>query len=127
MPTLEDVLFRSGDVFLPKPARSVLERYHYGSNQSLVYVSNWSLVHAISGMIVGWVLLTRYPEQDYYWTGFWLHNAWEVWQVLIKNTPYWTWRGRIDILTDTAFFMGGMLFVSWLFTGKEHEGGKRDV
>lgn len=118
MPTLEDALFRSGDVFLPQPARTFLERYHLGNNQSLLYVNNWSLVHMISGMIVGWILWVYYPEKDYYWTGFWIHNVWEAWQILVKNTPYWTWRGRLDIVTDIAFFMAGMLAVSWVFTGK---------
>lgn len=120
MPTLEDVLFRSGDVFLPKPARVFLEKYHIGNDRSLLYVSNWTLVHFLSGVIVGWILTTRYPAYDYYWTGFWVHTAWEAWQILVKNTPYWTWRGRLDVVTDTAFFMGGMLFFSRVFTGKGH-------
>ena len=118
MATLEDVLFRSGDVFLPKQVHHVLERYHYGGDQSLLYLTNWSLVHAVSGIIVGWILLLRYPAMSYYWTGFWVHNAWEAWQILVKNTPYWTWRGRLDVVTDTVFFMGGMLLVARLFTGK---------
>lgn len=118
MPTLEDILFRSGDVFLPKPVRMVLERYHYGNDTSLLYITNWTLIHALSGMLVGWILITYYPRKDYYWTGFMVHNVWEAWQILVKNTPYWTWRGRLDVVMDTLFFMGGMLFFSRLFTGK---------
>lgn len=115
MPTLEDVLFRSGDVFLPNSVRTVLEHYHSGNARSLLYVSNWSFIHVLSGMFMGWILLTYYPEKDYYWTGFWGHSAWEAWQILVKNTPYSTWRGRLDVVMDTAFFMGGMLFFSSLW------------
>jgi hypothetical protein len=118
MPTWEDILFRSGDVFLPKRVRVVLERYHYGSDTSLFYITNWSLIHVLSGILVGWILATYYPNKPFYWTGFWVHTAWEAWQILVKNTPYWTLRGRLDVVTDTLMFMGGMLFFSCLFTGK---------
>lgn len=115
---MEDVLFRSGDAFLPKPVRSFLEIYLAGNDRSLLYVNIWSLVHLLSGVLTGWILTTRYPDYDYYWTGFWVHTLWETWQVLVRNTPYWRWRGRLDVVTDTLFFMGGMLFFSRLFTGK---------
>jgi hypothetical protein len=118
MPTWEDILFRSGDVFLPKQVRVVLERYHYGSDTSLIYITNWSLIHALSGILVGWILATYYPEKPFYWTGFVVHTIWEIWQILVKNTPYWTLRGRLDVVMDTLLFMGGMLFFSWVFTGK---------
>ena len=110
MPTLRDALFLSGDLFLPKSVREVLERYWIGNDRSLVYITNWSLMHVLSGILTGALLLRYAPTWNYYWTGFWIHTVWEIWQALVKNTPYWTLRGRIDILTDTVLFMGGMFF-----------------
>lgn len=113
MPTIKDLLFLSGDLFLPKRVRNVLETYHYGSDRSLVYITNWSLLHVLSGILVGYILIQYYPEYDYYWTGFWVHTIWEIWQILVKNTPYWTLRGRIDVVTDTVVYMLGMAFAKW--------------
>lgn len=114
MPTVKDLLFLSGDLFLPKRVRNVLEEYHLGNMRSLVYITNWSLLHALSGMLVGYILFHYYSEYDYYWTGFLIHTIWEVWQILVKNTPYWTLRGKVDVVVDTLMFMGGMAFAGWV-------------
>jgi hypothetical protein len=115
MPTLKDALFLSGDLFLPKRLRDALERYHFGNNTSLVYITNWSLLHAVSGILVGYMLIKYYSTYNYYWTGFWIHTGWEVWQILVKNTPYWTLRGKIDVVVDTLMYMGGMAVATWFF------------
>lgn len=120
MPTLRDALFLSGDLFLPKSVRTVLEHYWIGSDRSLLYVTNWSIIHLLSGILIGYILTTHFPEESYYSVGFWIHTLWEVWQIVVKNTPYWTLRGKLDVVTDTVLFMGGMFF--WrVFTGNEHE------
>lgn len=67
----------------------------------------------VSGLLVGYILRVYYPEYPYYWTGFGIHSVWEIWQILVKNTPYWTARGVIDIGMDTALFMGGLAFAAW--------------
>lgn len=114
MPTLKDALYLSGDLFLPKRVREFLETYHVGNATSLVYITNWSLLHVLSGILTGYILIKYYPKYNYYWTGFWVHTIWEIWQVLVKNTPYWTPRGKIDIIVDTLVFLGGMGLISWL-------------
>jgi hypothetical protein len=119
MPTLKDALYLSGDLFLPKSVRTTLEHYHVGNDKSLVYVTNWSFMHLLAGLIVGWILKTYYEEYDYYWTGLAVHTFWEVWQILVKNTPIWKLRGVIDIGTDTLFFVAGMGIFSRVFTGKD--------
>ena len=108
MPTLKDFLFLSGDLFLPKSVRVVLEHYYIGDNTSLFYVTNWTLVHFLAGLFLGWILQTYYPALPYYLTGFYIHSAWELWQFVVQNTP-WTLRGAIDIGTDTTATMIGML------------------
>lgn len=115
MPTLKDALYLSGDLFLPKSVREFLERYWIGNDKTLIYVTNWSLMHFLSGIVVGYVLLTYWPDYPYYWTGFGIHSAWELWQVLVKNTHYWILRGFIDIWMDTGLFMAGMLFIAVIY------------
>lgn len=108
MPTVRDLLYLSGDLFLPKSLRSFLEQYWIGNDRSLFYVTNWSLVHALSGVFIGYLLMNR---DSYYTTGFYIHTLWEVWQLAVRNTAD-TLRGTIDVLTDTAFFMFGMFLIA---------------
>ena len=107
-------LYRSGDVFLPASVRAVLERYHIGNAKSLFYITNWSLVHLVSGIITGYILTTYFPSWSYYTTGFIVHGLWELWQIFIGMTKWKTTRGLIDIVVDTVMFMIGMI----IFTGK---------
>lgn len=108
MPTFRELLFLSGDLFLPKSVRTVLEHYYIGNDRSLVYVTNWSLIHFLSGILTAWVLVSWYPESDPVWTGFLLHTMWEIWQLAVQNTP-WTLRGLIDVGMDTGLFLAGFL------------------
>ena len=121
MPTLNDILYRSGDVFLPLPIRKFLETYLIGNERSMFYITYWSWVHFGSGMLTAWILATRYPGWDLYWTGFVIHGVWELWQVFIGMTPWRTLRGQVDVVVDTVMFMGGMVFFMRLFTGKRDE------
>ena len=105
---MEDILYRSGDVFLPKSVRDILGRYYVGSDTSLVYFTNWSLIHFVSGVVVAYYTRS-------YLKGFIIHTLWELWQIFIRNTPL-TYRGFIDIGVDTGMFMLGMI----LFTGKKY-------
>jgi hypothetical protein len=97
------VLCRTGDLLLPKSVRRVLETYWIGDSKSLVYVTNWTLVHFLSGALLAWL----FPEMSYI-TAFWIHTAWELWQILVSNTPWWTLRGWIDIGMDTSVYMLGV-------------------
>lgn len=118
MPTFRDILFLSGDLFLPKSVRNVLERYYIGNDRSLVYVTNWSLIHFLSGILTAWILVTRYPGYDPLWTGFLIHTMWEIWQLAVHNTP-WTLRGVVDIGMDTLLFMIG--FLAYLQVTRDEE------
>jgi hypothetical protein len=115
MPTLEDILYRSGDVFLPKSVRVILETYLIGDAQSKFYISIWSFIHFGSGILTAWILANYFPASPIYKTGFWIHTAWEYWQIFIGMTKYYTFRGALDIVVDTLMFMGGMLFFSGVY------------
>jgi len=104
-----DIFYRSGDVFLPKGVRSFLEHYHIGDSRSVFYVSNWTGVHFLSGILTGWFLLNYQPQYDYYITGFILHTIWEFWQIFIGMTKIGTPRGQMDLVVDTVAFLIGMV------------------
>jgi hypothetical protein len=69
----------------------------------LVYVTNWSLVHFVTGAV-----LVRLVPDISVWAAFWIHTLAETWQIVIGNTPWRTTRGQVDILVDTVFFMAGV-------------------
>jgi hypothetical protein len=118
MPTFQDVLFLSGDLFLPKSVRRVLEHYYVGNDRTLIYITNWSLVHFFTGVLTAWVLETHYPGYDTLFTAFLLHTMWEIWQLAVRNTP-WTLRGVLDIGMDTLLFLGG--FLAYLQVTRDEE------
>jgi hypothetical protein len=119
MPTYQDILFRSGDLFLPTPVRNFLEYYYIGDNKSVFYVTNWSLVHFFTGILVASFLLKRKKmyrinNLEIILITFIIHTIWELWQIYGKNTPIYTLRGQIDVLVDTAFYMTGVLILLYV-------------
>jgi hypothetical protein len=110
------LLYRSGDVFLSPKVRKFLETYHIGDSKSLVYVTNWSFVHFLSGIFLGWILVSYFSDWNYYLSGFWIHTVWELWQIVIGMTKIHTYRGLIDVGVDTLFFMFGLLAYSKVFS-----------
>jgi hypothetical protein len=119
--TTQDILFRSGDLFLPFAVRRFLEQYSVGSDTSLLYINNWSIVHLLSGVLTAYVLLRIGSQKDLYVQALLLHTSWELWQILGKNTLIGTTRGQLDVLMDTAFFMAGV----WLY--KRYGGYSRNA
>lgn len=87
--------YASGDLFLPKQLRNFLETYIIGNNTSLFYISLWSFMHMLSGILFS---LVSNSLQGYIVT----HTIWELWQIYIGMTPIHTLRGVIDIFTDTT-------------------------
>lgn len=107
-------VYRSGDLFLGARARRVLETFLFGNYNTLIYITYWSVLHFLSGVLFAYVC-ARYSLQSPYVLGFWVHTAWEAWQVAIgmshplRLTGH---NGLIDIAMDTALFMAGM----WIAT-----------
>lgn len=111
--SLAELMYRSGDLFLPLTVSRFLGRYWVGNDQTVFYVTNWTLVHLISGMIIG-ILMKRqcsHSRQKYYLTGLVIHTLWECWQIFIGMTPILTSRGLVDTMVDTLSFMMGMALV----------------
>jgi hypothetical protein len=117
---LKKTLKASGDLFLPEKVRRFLYRYIVGSDTSIVYISYWSILHLISGVLTG-ALIKYYNLGDghigYYSLGLFIHTLWELWQKFIGMT-IWDLRGAIDTAMDTIMFLIGMWLVAGINTKK---------
>lgn len=108
----DGLLFRSGDFFFSREIRQFLHTFIYGSYESTIYITYWSVLHFISGILTSYVLKTYMPYIIHsYVVGFILHSLWEVWQVYIGMSRPWNWKGHngfTDLFLDTGLFMAGM-------------------
>ena len=99
--SLKALAYRSGDLFMPTKIREFLYINIIGSDKTLFYISYWSIIHLISGILT-WIIVGDYLN------GFLIHTIWEFWQKIIGMTV-WDLRGGIDTLMDTVLFMIGMV------------------
>ncbi len=108
----DSLLFRSGDLFFGPEMRKFLETFLIGSYDSPIYITYWSILHFISGIITAYILHTYVPNIKHpYSVGFALHTLWELWQVYIGMSRPWNWKGHngfIDFIMDSALFLAGM-------------------
>jgi hypothetical protein len=109
----KDAARGSGDLFLPQSIRRFLYSYIIGSESSMFYISRWSILHMISGCIIGYALLYNKSNAFYYFTGLFIHTIWEIWQKFIGMTE-WDLRGAIDTAVDTIMCLIGMALVRLL-------------
>ncbi len=110
-PSVHDMLYRSGDVFLPKSVRDILQRYWIGSPKTTFYITNWSIVHFLTGIATAYFLFQSKIKENIYLVAFLIHTIWELWQIFIGMTPIYTLRGQVDIVVDTLLFMFG----TWIY------------
>lgn len=96
----------SGDLFLPPSIRRFLYNNIIGTNISLFYISYWSILHFISGILLSIIGVS-------YSTGLLIHTLWELWQKFIGMTV-WNLRGGIDTIIDTLLCMLGMFIASFV-------------
>jgi hypothetical protein len=111
--TIEKIIYNSGDVFLPEPVVKLLGTELLGSSKKTLYLSGWSIVHFLTGILCGYIYEYVYPDVEtgrYYYKLFILHTIWELWQVLIGMAHPFNLTGSgniLDIVIDTAMFMAG--------------------
>jgi hypothetical protein len=118
----ETLLYRSGDIFLTGKIKEFLDKVLIGTYDSGFYVSYWSLLHFLSGVLVAMILnYTNISTQNKYIYGFIIHTIWEFWQMFIGMTKthkrIYGKDGLIDTIVDTLFFMFGM-FIHQYFSTK---------
>jgi hypothetical protein len=107
----EKVIYNSGDVFLPKHIKSILDDSIYMTNNHSFYINGWSFIHFFSGILFGAIYLyLDKPTKFYYYKMLVIHTIWELWQMLIGMSKPWKLTGDsnlIDTFVDTFAFMFG--------------------
>ena len=108
---LQQFLYNSGDAFLPEKIKQLLSTDFIGSSTKTFYVSGWSIVHFMNGIIIGYLYLYfNWDRRVYIFKLFIIHTLWELWETILgMSKPYnLTGRGNIiDMIMDTLFFMLG--------------------
>jgi hypothetical protein len=109
--TLRKYLYHSGDAFLPDSVRNTLVKNIVGSSKNTFYISGWSLVHLMNGLLFGYLYLHfRYNVRYYTATMLIIHTLWELWQVFIGMSKPYMLTGPsniVDTFIDTILFMFG--------------------
>lgn len=108
---IKNMLYNSGDVFLPDNIKKILSHDIIGSHKKTFYISGWSIVHFINGIIFGYLYLYLHYNKKYYIINlFILHTIWEFWQIIIGMSRPSSLSGRsnlIDTIVDTILFISG--------------------
>ena len=112
---LHKVIYSSGDVFLPEKIKNILGMNLIGTSEKTFYISGWSIVHLINGIIIGYIYLHfKWNSRLYILNLFIIHTIWEFWQILIGMAKPYKLIGRsnlIDTIMDTILFMLGAYIV----------------
>lgn len=108
---IQNIIYNSGDIFLPEHIKIMLRKDLIGSSKKTFYLSRWSIVHLINGIIFGYLYLYfNYDIQFYALKLFIIHTIWEMWQILIGMSKPYNLTGNnnlMDTILDTIIFMSG--------------------
>ena len=114
---LKNIIYNSGDAFLPDNIKQILSYDIIGSHKKTFYISGWSIVHFINGIIFGYLYLYfRYDKKYYIINLVILHTLWEFWQIIIGMSRPYSLSGRsnlIDTIVDAILFMSGALITKY--------------
>jgi hypothetical protein len=106
----ESLMYKSGDIWLPKSIVEYLHTYVIGNDRTLFYINYWHGMHLLSGVLFGLFSLFIYHIQSPMYTYILLHTSWEFWQMYIGMTKT-NLRGLIDISIDTLMGLFGLYLV----------------
>ena len=113
--SFQNIIYNSGDAFLPEKIKNILGIELIGTYEKTFYISGWSILHVINGIILGYLYLySKWNPKFYMFKLFILHTIWELWQMLIgmSNPHKLTGRNNIvDTIVDTILFMLGAYLV----------------
>lgn len=118
---IKKILYSSGNVFLPDKVKNFLEKDIIGSSKKTFYISWWSVIHIINGILFGWLYLYySFPIHNFLLNMLIIHTLWELWQMLIGMAKPMNLTGKsnlIDTIIDTLLFMGGS-YTSYIIYNK---------
>lgn len=108
----QKAFYEVGDAFLPDKIKDALDIDLIGSHKNTFYISGWSIMHMISGLLTGYIYLRVgfLKPANYFLVLFILHTLWELLQVLIGMAHPNRLTGSsnfVDTLVDTVMFMFG--------------------
>ena len=108
---IKEIIFSSGEILLPDTVNNTLRSNIVGSSKKTIYISVWSIIHIINGILFGYLYLVfKYDMKRYVINMLILHTVWEVWQMLIGIAKPYKLTGPnnlIDTFMDTLLFMVG--------------------
>jgi hypothetical protein len=108
---IKKIIYSSGDVFLPEQINNALRTDLLGSSKKTFYITGWSIIHLLNGIIFGYLYLYfKYDIKHYILNLFILHTLWEIWQFIIGMSKPYNLTGKnniLDIIVDTLLFMCG--------------------
>ena len=52
-----DIVYKSGDAFLPEHINKILNINIIGSSKGTFYISGWSIIHLLNGVFIGLIYL----------------------------------------------------------------------
>ena len=119
MPTWREIIYSSGDVFLPEWVKSYLStflfKYPNVKDDYVFYIQVWSIVHFVGGVVFGYFYLKLGGSTlNYYYNALIVHTWWELWQITIGMSKPFNLIGRngiVDIMVDTLLFILGAYLV----------------
>ena len=103
----DSFLYRSGDIWLPKPIVKALDTYIVGDSTTLFYLNYWHINHFLSGVFFALFHVFVYRIPSPLLSYLLLHTLWELWQMLIGMTPR-NQKGMLDALVDTLIGLLGV-------------------
>jgi hypothetical protein len=117
MPDWNQIIYKSGDFFLPPSVKRILDLSIYKSYNYSFYIEVWHIVHFITGFLLGLIFIKCGYGRNltkYLWDLFIIHTVWEYWQVYIgmSHPLRLTYHNNLlDIIFDTFVFMSGSYLV----------------
>ena len=117
MPDWNQVIYKSGDFFIPPSIKKMLDRSIYRTSNYSFYIEVWHILHFISGLLLGLIYIKFGYGRNftkYLWDLFIIHTIWEYWQVYIgmSHPLRLTYNNNLlDIIFDTFVFMLGSCLV----------------
>lgn len=112
---LKKIIYSSGDIFFPENIKQILSTDIIGTSAKTFYISGWSIVHFINGIIFGYLYLYfNYDIRFYTLKMLAFHTIWELWQVLTDVAKPYKMTGSgnlVDSIMDTVMFMMGAYII----------------
>lgn len=119
---IKKVIYSSGEILLPDSVNHTLQKNIIGSSKKTYYMSWWSIIHLMNGLIVGFIyLFFKYDIKRYTLMMLIIHTCWEVFQSIVGMAKPYKLNGPnnlIDSIVDTLLFMLGAYIILKLYKNK---------